>query len=241
MTGSRDLSGEMPTTPPPAISPSSEEQAYDALLSGRPLPADAPERAAALGELLHRLATADDAADYPTSAAAAAFATYRAAHTDEPPSRVRSLSTKAVAVIAASLFGVGGVSAAYAGVLPERVQNIAHHLIHAPAPHRNTPARSTGPSPQHWNFPRPVVDAPSRGGRPAEPRTSRHQQEDRLVPRGLPRSRPTPTQCARCASTVPPVATPHPQPDPSPSASGIASSTRPSSTPSPTSTVRLRG
>lgn len=88
---------------------------------------------AAVADLLRSLAT-DGGADTAAYEGSAASVAYRRRYLRTRTARVR-LAAKASAIVAACTVGVGSVAAAaYAGVLPEPAQRVAHRLIHAPAP-----------------------------------------------------------------------------------------------------------
>jgi hypothetical protein len=125
------------------------EPLLDALLDGRQLPADAPEQAHAVAEVLAVLAGPAEPGELAGEAAARSAFTRRAARVGaraaarrpgrRPHGARRSWPARgarlAAALIAAGA-GLGGVAAGYAGVLPGPAQDFAHHLIGAPPAHR---------------------------------------------------------------------------------------------------------
>jgi hypothetical protein len=127
----------------------------DAILAGNDLPLDADP---ALVSLAASLAAATDASaleqDVPRLVRDAyrdAFATSNPPFDRESARRrpmLRSfLNAKAAAVaVAAGGLSLGGLTAAYAGVLPDAAQNLAHHAIGAPAAQPHQPAgKPVGP------------------------------------------------------------------------------------------------
>ena len=123
----------------------------DALLSGEGLPPDADPALHNLAASLSALATVSEQPEQevPAQIQAAyrdAFATSNLSKQfDRKSARrrpmLRSLrSAKAAAVaVAAGGLSLGGLTAAYAGMLPDAAQNLAHHAIGAPAakPHHH--------------------------------------------------------------------------------------------------------
>ncbi|MDT4935044.1 MAG: hypothetical protein QOK11_2936 [Pseudonocardiales bacterium] len=121
-----------------------EELAFEALLSGAPLPVDAPRDAYLVGDVMNalRASTTSDELDGFASASSA----YRQRYAPSPRfgrGRRRSpatlagrLSARGAAALAVGAIGIGGIgTAAFAGVLPDTAQNFAHHLLGAPAGH----------------------------------------------------------------------------------------------------------
>jgi hypothetical protein len=150
----------MPKTPvPDRAGAELDEQLLDAILSGQHLPADAPEQAHVVAEMLASLAGPAEPGDLAAeSAARSAFARVvppaaRAAPADiTQPDRRRAaeapaprrrpsfwpparLSAQLAAFLAVVVIMLGGTVAAYAGVLPGPIQNLAHRTIGAPAAH----------------------------------------------------------------------------------------------------------
>jgi hypothetical protein len=124
----------------------------DAILSGEGLPPDADPALHNLAASLSALATVSEQPDqevpaqiqdayrdaFDTSNLSKQFDRKRARR--RPMLRsLRSAKAAAVAVAAGGL-SLGGLTAAYAGVLPDAAQNLAHHAIGAPAakPHHPT-------------------------------------------------------------------------------------------------------
>jgi hypothetical protein len=138
----------MPDTPVPGpAEPELDEQLLDAILAGQELPDDAPEQAHVVADMLASLAGPADPGDLaaePTLRAAFARAASPAARPGPAtpagptrPGRRRSwlpirLSARLGAALAAVLVMLGGTVAAYAGVLPGPIQNLAHRAIDAP-------------------------------------------------------------------------------------------------------------
>jgi hypothetical protein len=140
--------GEMPETPVPSpAEPELDEQLLDAILAGQELADGAPEQAHVVADMLASLAGPADPGDLaaePTLRAAFARAASPAAAPGPAtpagptrPGRRRSwlpirLSARLGAALAAVLVMLGGTVAAYAGVLPGPIQNLAHRAIDAP-------------------------------------------------------------------------------------------------------------
>ena len=122
---------------------SPEERSFEALLSGAPLPDEAPEDSRLLADLMSALTAppaADELAGFARARAAYAALCRPGSHGSalrgRPPMRDRLLSPKIAAALATGVLGLGGLgTAAYAGALPDAAQDIAHHVIGAPASH----------------------------------------------------------------------------------------------------------
>ena len=148
MTGPGASPGEMPKTPVPGrAEPELDEQLLDAILAGQQLPDGAPEQAHVVAEMLASLAGPADPGDLAAEPALRAAFARAASPTASPgpaspagpahPGRRRSwlpirLSARLGAALAAVLVMLGGTVAAYAGVLPGPIQNLAHRAIDAP-------------------------------------------------------------------------------------------------------------
>ena len=129
----------------------------DAILSGNDLPLDADPALVSLAASLAALTEASApelGQDVPTRVRDAyrdAFATSNQPFDRESAGRrpmLRSLlNAKAAAVaVAAGGLSLGGLTAAYAGALPDAAQNFAHHAIGAPAAQPHQPAgKPVGP------------------------------------------------------------------------------------------------
>jgi hypothetical protein len=152
-------SGEMPGFSHPSR-PRRElgEPLLDALLEGRSLPPDAPVELCAVAEMLADLAGPAEPGELAGEAAARLGLARTAFPAGISPAAQRSARRRrswisvpgAVrlggALIAAAV-GLGGAAAAYAGALPGPFQDLAHHLIGAPAVHRASPPNPRpGPS-----------------------------------------------------------------------------------------------
>lgn len=159
MSGRGGWDGDMPNSPgsPRGGVPPVGDAAYEALLAGSLLPADADEGLRPLAEAVAALTVAPSARE--TAGEPAARAAYRAGFVLPPRSgragrrRRRVLASLLSAKLAAAaVVTAGGLSAAaYADVLPAPVQNFAHHAMGAPAPHvagpAGRPATPAGPAP----------------------------------------------------------------------------------------------
>jgi hypothetical protein len=125
-----------------------DESLLDALLTGTSLPPGAPEQARAVADMLASLAEpAGPGLLAGEAAARSAFARAPSpagiSPADRRPARHRPrqrgfrLGTRLAAALTAVTIGLGGAAAAaYAGVLPGPVQELAHEAIGAPAAHR---------------------------------------------------------------------------------------------------------
>jgi hypothetical protein len=173
MSGPSASSGEMPGFSSHHGSASElDESVLDMLLTGQPLPDDAPRQARMTADALASLGDPQcPGALAGEVAARSAFARKAGAPVTEPPptrpygrrARLRrSVRVRprlaAVAAAAAVLFG-STVGAAYAGVLPAAIQDFAHLTVGAPAPHH------VAPSPH----PHKHAQRPSRGTPGAAP------------------------------------------------------------------------
>ena len=186
MNGRGGWDDDMPNLPsPPGSVPPAGDAAYEALLGGSLLPADADERLRPLAEAIATLAVTPAAGEL--AGEQAARAAYRSGFSPDPwparagqgPGRTRGarprnrvlaavLSTRlaAAAVLTAGALAAG----AYTGVLPAPVQSFAHHAFGAPAPHPaatpappQTPAGPARHSPARHS-PAPARPAPGRPG-----------------------------------------------------------------------------
>lgn len=142
MSGSDDLSGDMPKLPwTRNLDPSPSDDGLEALLSGDSPPPDAPAEMRLLADMLGALAAPGTAEEYRGSGLV--YTAFReqfgvSQRHRRAPRRwgwavlATALGTKLAAGTAAAAVGIGGVAAAYAGALPDPVQNVAHTLIGAP-------------------------------------------------------------------------------------------------------------
>jgi hypothetical protein len=150
MTGSDASWPEMPGFPLPRRPATPlDESVLDALLTGTSLPPDAPHQARTVADMLASLA--DPAAPGALAGEAAARRAFArstspasiSAAGRRPASGGRSrvaafVTTRLAAALAAVAVALGGAAgAAYAGALPDPIQNFAHAVIGAPAPHRS--------------------------------------------------------------------------------------------------------
>ncbi|HEV7205734.1 MAG TPA: hypothetical protein VGN18_14080 [Jatrophihabitans sp.] len=174
MTRSDDLFGDMPTLP--STFDKRDDDILAALVSGTPLPSDAPVEARLVADLFTALAGPPSAGE--TAGLEAARLAFRAEHPGayrpagygaaphrvaRPGARRRpSPSRGGGRLVAASilgLLGLGGVTgAAFAGVLPDALQTVAHRLLGVPAP------GSTGHGANHSSGHRPSGSTAPGGG-----------------------------------------------------------------------------
>jgi hypothetical protein len=120
-----------------------DEPLLDIILNGQSLPPDAPEQVRALAEMLAALSSPAGPGELAgkeeaRSAFARAIPPAGVSPVARPARRSQSLltvprSTRLAAALVAAAVGLGGTAAAYAGVLPSPIQDLAHHTIHAPA------------------------------------------------------------------------------------------------------------
>jgi hypothetical protein len=144
MSGPGASCGEMPELPFPGGEP--DEPLLDMLLTGQPLPPDAPDLLHEVAGVLATLAGPASPGELAGEAAArSAFARVAASPARvSPAARPRArrrpawpftpVKARLAAALAAVAVGLGGGAAAYAGALPSPIQDLAHHLIGAPAP-----------------------------------------------------------------------------------------------------------
>ena len=224
MTGPDAMHGEMPGFFPGRPGGERDEPLLDMIFDRRPLPPGAPPEMHDLARLLTAVACPGEPEELAGEATAlAAFARHVSPAGISPaasrparrwlsgrPARAR-LPLAAALVTAAA--GLGGITAAYAGVLPGPIQHFAHDSFGAPR--------------------RPVISPGRLGGhRPAAKREPRHPHSLRPAS-PLSRPRPGPRQCQQPAaapwgagtrpqdrrSHLHPEANPHPhagQPGPGP-------------------------
>jgi DNA-directed RNA polymerase specialized sigma24 family protein len=136
--------------------PMPSESVLEDLLTGRPAHPAAGSRTRLMASLVAALSAPPTPAELRESRAACAAFRREIARPRRSRTSTRLGSRLAVGVAAASIVMSGAVAAAYSGVLPGTLQDIAHHLIHAPsgkggqspAPEdRHTPGRSApGPA-----------------------------------------------------------------------------------------------
>jgi hypothetical protein len=133
--------------------------------------------------------------------------------------RTSFLAKKVAAATAAGAIAIGGLgAAAYANGLPDAVQNVAHHLIGAPAAHdgrgKTSPHAPAGPNPNSNSgvSPSPAVPGGGRSSEaptpaigahpPVRPDTSPHPANSHVP--GSPTDGSTATPTPRGASPTPP-------------------------------------
>jgi hypothetical protein len=136
------------------VGPELDEHLLDTILTGQQLPPDAPEQAHVVAEMLASLISPAGSGELGgEEAARSAFARAASPVGVSPAARRPTrrkpswlplpLSARLAAVLVAAAAGLGGTVAAYAGVLPGPIQNLAHHAIGAPAA-RPASARAPG-------------------------------------------------------------------------------------------------
>lgn len=140
-----------------------DDSVLDMLLTGQPLPPDAPLLArmtanalASLGDPQRPGALAGEAAARAAFAqTAASSATWSCARRARPRRRSVRVRPRLAAVLAAAAISLGGtVTAAYAGALPAPIQDLAHLAVGAPAPHHAAQHPHSHPQPHPRPQPR---------------------------------------------------------------------------------------
>jgi hypothetical protein len=214
MTGSDASWNEMPKVPIPGqVGRDQDELLLDMILDSRPLPPGTAPGMRALAENLAGLAASPGASELPgeASALAAFLRSCSPASTltlaggpPERPRRRRLTAGRArlSAAIAVLTVAVSGTAAAYAGVLPASVQDFAHRIIDAPAPHHA--AGLHGASQHRAGHPGAPPSSPTGGsGHLAKPgRAKGHQgrHHGRHLGKGAKKPRPRPTHPAHPAN-----------------------------------------
>jgi len=134
-----------------------DEPLLERLLTGQPLPPDAPQQLHEVAQLFANLTgPAGPGQLIGEAAARSAFAraadprvrvpsVARAANRWTPPGLHTRLNARLAAALTVVAIGLGGGAAAYAGALPGPIQDFAHHLIGAPAA-RKAPGDRQGDS-----------------------------------------------------------------------------------------------
>jgi len=199
MSGPDAVHGEMPGFPPGRPGGERDEPLLDMIFDRRPIPPGASPEMHDLARILAAVAGPAEPGDLAGEATAlAAFARLVSPASVSPaairparrwlsrrPARAR-LPLAAALVTAAA--GLGSISAAYVGVLPDPIQQMAHVTVGAPLPHHDKshrpPAirkakpspthdpRTFAPRPTHSAVPSPVPDSSSR----LEPRPGRSRR-----------------------------------------------------------------
>ena len=139
----------------------SEELALDKLLDGWSLPPEVPPELSALPRMLAELSGPASPSELAGEKAAlsrfrrhlppAGISPARPPERSGPVRRGAVLRGRLAAAVAAAGVVLGGTAAAYAGVLPSSVQELAHHVIDAPPAVPASPvhpARSSGHRPE---------------------------------------------------------------------------------------------
>ena len=233
MTGPDASSDEMPRLQIPGRAGRDQDDLLlDMILDRRPLPPDAPPGMHALASKLVGLAAAPGVGQLPGEAAAlAAFV-----RSGSPTSTLtlvgesagrhrrhrlmagRARLTAAAAVVVVGLSGTA--AAAYAGVLPASVQNLAHRVIDAPAAqHAVDHGRQHRPG--QPGYPGTTPSSPSAHGsaHPAKPGQQKgHKGRGHRAGHGQPVKKPKPTHPVNTPHSThsPRPSKAHPSPSPSP-------------------------
>ena len=196
MSGPDALHGEMPGFPPGRPGGERDEPLLDMIFDRRPIPPGAPPEMHDLVRMLAAVAGPAESGDLAgETAALAAFSRLVPPAGISPaaarpawrwlsrrPARARLPVAAALITTAA---GLASITAAYVGVLPDPIQQMAHVTVGAPAPaqdhsHQSATGRKARPSatpdrrraasqPTHPVVPTPVPDSSSR----PEPRPGR--------------------------------------------------------------------
>jgi hypothetical protein len=211
MSGQDATPGEMPGFPFTGRPASELDELLDMILNGQSVPPDAPGEIHDLAETLAGLDGPGEPDELAGEAAVVRFALARTASPAgvsparparrKPPRRTVPRSMRVAAALAVAAIPLGGTAAAYTGVLPGPVQDVAHHVIHAPLAHRPGHPR------QH-----PAEDTPGHGS-PVAPTASRPASPEPVKPKGTPKpakskGAPKPAKSAK----------PHRSPKPKPTA-----------------------
>ena len=176
MSGPDALHGEMPGFPPGLPGGERDEPLLDMIFDRRPIPPGAPPEMHDLERMLAAVAGSAEPGDLAGEATAlAAFARLVPPASVSPaasrparrwlsrrPARAR-LPLAAALVTAAA--GLGSITAAYVGVLPSPIQQMAHVTVGAPLPHHDRSQRSaavTNPRPSVTRDPGTTTPRPTR-------------------------------------------------------------------------------
>jgi len=150
-----------------------DEPLLDMILERRPIPPGAPPEIRGLAHMLAAVAGPAEPGELTGAAATlAAFtrlgspagislAAPRSARRSMPEWRARDRLPLAAALTAVTA-GLGGTAAAYAGVLPDPIQHVAHEIIGAPSPHHELSGHvpAVANSPTHAPSPPATFAAP---------------------------------------------------------------------------------
>ncbi len=161
MSGPDALYGEMPGFPPGRPGGERDEPLLDMIFDGRPIPPGAPPEMHDLARMLAAVAGPAEPGDLAGEATAlAAFARLVPPASVSPaasrPARHRLSRRPArarlplVAALVTAAAGLGSITAAYVGVLPSSIQQMAHVTVGAPLPPHDRSQRSaavTNPQP----------------------------------------------------------------------------------------------
>ena len=134
-----------------------DESMLDMIVNGQSLPPACPQEMHALAAALADLAGPPEPGKLAGEAVARlAFTRRRASPAGVVPAArparrrqsrfPRLRSGRLAAVLVAAALVLGGTAAVYTGMLPGSVQDLAHHMIGAPAPHRARPLKHPGRS-----------------------------------------------------------------------------------------------
>jgi hypothetical protein len=132
-----------------------EDTALAALLAGMELPADVAAGLQPVADVLAALRAGPAGDELVGAAAALAEFRHRVGVSGQqhrsrrrrPTLLTSLLSAKAAAVAAVAAISLGGAAtAAFAGALPDSLQQFAHHTIGAPAPHSTASRTQVGPN-----------------------------------------------------------------------------------------------
>ena len=215
MTGSDAPWNEMPKVPIPGqVGRDQDELLLDMILDSRPLPPGAAPGMRALAENLVGLAASPGAGELPGEAAALAAFLRSGSPASTltlvggPPERSRRRRLTAgrarlSAAIAVLTVAVSGTAAAYAGVLPASVQDFAHRIIDAPAPHHAAGLDSGSQHRAAHPGGAPSSSPTGGSGHPAKPgkaKGHKGRHHGRHLGKGAKKPKPKPTHPAHPAS-----------------------------------------
>jgi len=152
MSGPGAMHGEMPGFPPGRPGGERDEPLLDMIFDRRPIPPGAPPEMHDLARMLATVAGPAEPGDLAGEATAlAAFARLVSPASVSPPAmrparrRLSGRPARARLPLAAALVtaaaGLSSITAAYVGVLPGPIQQVAHVTVGAPAPSRDKSQR----------------------------------------------------------------------------------------------------
>ena len=193
MSGPDALHGEMPGFPPGRPGGERDEPLLDMLFDRRPIPPGAPPEMHDLARMLAAVAGPAEPGDLAGEAAALAVFARLVSPASVSPAAMRparrwlsgrpgraTLPLAAALVTAAA--GLGSITAAYVGVLPGPIQQMAHVTVGAPLPHHDKSHRPIAirkAQPSQTHDPRTFAPRPTHSVAPSPVPGSSSSQEPR--------------------------------------------------------------